>query len=182
MLRVVAGKYRGRKLDQPNKAITRPTMDRVKESIFNVIQFQISQTLVLDLFAGSGSLGIEALSRGAMKVIAVDKSPEAIKILTQNVEKLAINNIEIVKQEVLSFLKSASGKKFDFIFLDPPFKEYKLYNQVLQAICEAKILKRLGLIILETNAPKQIQIPEELIIQKQKKYGVSNVMFLANNI
>ena len=182
MLRVVAGKYRGRKLEQPPLSITRPTMDRVKESIFNMIQFKIEGALVLDLFAGSGSLSIESVSRGAMKSIAVDKSNEAIKIINNNLEYIGINNISVVKADVINYVASMAGTKFDFIFMDPPFADFEIYKKTFDAIHEAKILKDTGLIILETKNPQKIVIPEGFVVQKQRKYGISTVMMLANNI
>lgn len=182
MLRVVAGKYRGRKLEQPPLNITRPTMDRVKESIFNMIQFDIKGAIVLDLFAGSGSLSIEAVSRDAMKAIAVDKSKEAINIINGNLESIGINNVSVVKADVISYVHSMRGAKFDFIFMDPPFADFAIYKSTFEAILEAKILKDTGLIILETKDPQKIEIPEGFVIQKQRKYGISTVMMLANNI
>lgn len=182
MLRVVAGKYRGRKLEQPPLNITRPTMDRVKESIFNMIQFDIKGAIVLDLFAGSGSLSIEAVSRDAMKAIAVDKSKEAINIINGNIESIGINNISVIKADVISYVHSMKGAKFDFIFMDPPFADFEIYKSTFEAILSAKILKDTGLIILETKDPKKIHIPEGFVVQKQRKYGISTVMMLANNI
>ena len=182
MLRVVAGKYRGRKLEQPPKTITRPTMDRVKEAIFNMIQFKIEGAIVLDLFAGSGSLSIEAVSRGAMKSIAVDKSREAIKVINHNIEKIGINNISVQQTDVISFVQSMAGTKFDFIFMDPPFANFDIYYGTFEAIIKSKILKDTGVIILETMDPSKIQIPEGLVVQRQRKYGISTVMMLSNNI
>lgn len=182
MLRVVAGKYRGRKLEQPPKSITRPTMDRVKESIFNVIQFKIEGSLVLDLFAGSGSLSIESVSRGAMKAIAVDKSNEAIAMINKNLDSIGIKNVAVVKADVLKYVESMRGTKFDFIFMDPPFADFDIYFATLEKIKESDILKETGLIILETKDPSKIQIPDGFVIQRQKKYGISTVIMLANNI
>lgn len=182
MLRVVAGKYRGRKLEQPPKTITRPTMDRVKEAIFNMIQFDIEGAMVLDLFAGSGSLSIESVSRGAMKAIAVDKSPEAIKIIEKNLETIGINNVAVVKADVIEYVNRMAGTKFDFIFMDPPFANFDIYEQVFKAIINADLLKDQALIILETKDPNKIIIPEGLAIQKQKKYGISHVLMLGKNI
>lgn len=182
MLRVVAGKYRGRKLEQPPREITRPTMDRVKEAIFNMIQFDIEGSLVLDLFAGSGSLSIESVSRGAMKSIAVDKSPEAIKIITGNLETIGINNVSVVKADVIEYIQRMKGTKFDFIFMDPPFALFDIYEKVFNAILESDLLKDQSLIILETKNPAKIVIPEGLTIQKQRKYGISHVLMLGKNI
>lgn len=182
MLRVIAGKHRGRKLEQPPLSITRPTMDRVKEAIFNVIQFRVEGSIVLDLFAGSGSLSIEAVSRGAIKSIAVDKSPSAIQVMQRNLTRLKIDNVSLMQGDVINFIKHAKGTKFDIIFMDPPFAEFALYEKVLQALLESELLKEEGLVILETKNPRQITIPEGYVVRRQKKYGISTLIMLANNI
>lgn len=182
MLRVVAGKYRGRKLEQPPKSITRATMDRVKESIFNIIQFKIEGAIVLDLFAGSGSLSIESVSRGAMKAIAVDKNQDAIATINKNIETLGINNISVIKDDVVKVVERLKGTKFDFIFMDPPFANFPIYKETFEKILSSQLLKDTGFIILETIDPRQIEIPEGFVIQRHKQYGTSHVMFLANNI
>ena len=115
-IRVVGGEHRGRKIKQPPKSITRPTMDRVKEAMFNVIQFKIRGSICLDLFAGSGSLSIEAVSRGAMKSVAIDKSNDAINVINENLETIGINNVQVVKRDVVDYVRSAKGLKFDYIF------------------------------------------------------------------
>lgn len=182
MLRVIAGKYRTRELAQPSLEVTRPTMDRVKEAFFSMIQFDIPGSLVLDLFAGSGALGIEAISRGAMKSISVDSSREATKVIESNIAKLGINNISCVQADVIDYLDRLNGTKFDFIFMDPPYKDIALYNKTLEKINNNGLLKQNGLIILEAASPSEIIIPEGLTIQKQRKYGISNVLLIANNI
>ncbi len=182
MLRVIAGKYRGRHLEQPPLGITRPTTDRAKEAIFSSIHFKLEGALVLDVFSGSGSLSIEAVSRGAMKAFAVEQNKKAVEVIEHNVAKLEIPNISIIKRNAIDFLKSSAGTKYDFIFMDPPYKEPQLANDALQAIAQNGILKDLGLIVLETSKPSEIKIPEGLTIQKEKKYGKASILLLANNI
>lgn len=182
MLRVIAGKYRGRKLEQPPREITRPTMDRVKESIFNMIQFDIEGAIILDLFAGSGSLSIESVSRGAMKAIAVDKSDEAHKVMEKNISTIGIANITRVKADVVTYVQSLKGTKFDFIFMDPPFANFDIYLATFNAIKDSQILKDTGYIILETKDPEKITIPDGFVVSKNRKYGISHVLFLSNNI
>ena len=182
MLRVIAGKYRTRHLEQPALSVTRPTMDRVKEAIFSMIQFDLENSIVLDLFSGSGALSIEAISRGAMKAIAVEKSSEAVRVINKNIESLKINNMSVFQSDVITYLDRLNGMKFDFIFMDPPYKELSLYNQTLELIAKNNLLKETGLIILETSKVQEIVIPEGFTIQKQKKYGISNVLLIANNI
>lgn len=182
MLRVISGKYGKRMIKQPPLEITRPTMDRVKEAFFSMIQFEVPGSLVLDLFAGSGALSIEAVSRDAMKAIAVEKSREAFKTIEENLKTLGISNVSAVNADVLEYLPRLSGSKFDFIFMDPPYKELGLYEQTLKLIDELKLLKTHGLIILETSSPHEIKLPEGLTIQKQRKYGSTHIVLLANNI
>ena len=182
MLRVISGKYRGRKLIEPSGENTRPTMDRIKESIFSSIHFGLENAIILDLFSGSGSLAIEAVSRGAMKAFAIDNDKFAIKAIKKNIENLEIKNVKELKIDAISFLKSMSGAKFNYIFIDPPYKNNELYNNSLIEIAKGKMLKELGNIILETNSPREIRIPNKLTIQKEKKYGKTTILYIANNI
>lgn len=182
MLRVIAGKYGKRQLIQPALEVARPTMDRVKEAIFSMLQFDLKGSIVLDLFSGSGQLAIEAVSREAIKAIAVEKNREAIKIINQNLQDLKIANIAVVQADVIDYLPRLNGTKFDFIFMDPPYKDIELYNKSLALIQSNNLLKGNGLIVLETSNPNQIVIPEGLTIQKQRKYGSSHIVLLANNI
>lgn len=180
MLRVISGIYGGRKLKQPDLNITRPTKDRIKESVFSMIQFKVKNSIFLDLFAGSGSIAIEAVSRGAMKAIAIEKDKNVFKILNENVNDLKINNIETIKTNGIFYLKSARGKIFDFIYLDPPF-ELDLYNESLKLINENNLLSNKGYIILETNDPKLIKIPKNYLILKNKRFGKSNILLISKN-
>ena len=182
MIRIIAGKYRGIKLIQPNLDVVRPTMDRIKEAIFSSIQFDIKDSLFLDLYSGSGSIAFEAISRGAMKVIAVDNSFDAISCIKDNQNKLGITNISIIKSSVIPYVESIPGTQFDFIYIDPPYEKLELYNQTIANIFKSKILKPTGLIIVETNDPDVIKIPEGLLIQKKKKYGKVFILYISNNI
>lgn len=182
MLRVIAGKYKGLKINQPSLEITRPTSDRTREAIFSSIQFNIKGSVVLDLFAGSGANSIEAVSRGAIKAFAVEKNKEAFKIIDANIKKLEIDNIVINKNDVINFLNSNTGIKFDFIFLDPPYNEYNLLNLTLEKLKKGDFLKTTGLILCETDNPKRINLPKDFVIQKEKKYGKAHILAIANNI
>lgn len=182
MLRIIAGKYRKSILNQPNIDITRSTTDRVRESIFNCLQGRVDGSIVLDLFSGSGAMAIEAISRGAMKSICVDNSKEAISIIKANSEKLSIKNIDIYNQDASSFLMSKKGTKYDLIFLDPPYKNIVLLNQVLEILAKDVFLNQYGQIIVETqedNFP-EIKLPNKLIIDKTKKYGKTIIIFINN--
>lgn len=139
-MRVISGKSRGKKLVSLEGDNTRPTLDRVKEALFNKIQFYVQDAVVLDLFAGSGALGVEALSRGAKEVVFCDKVPDTIKVIKQNVT--ATNNLDksiIINKDYNDLLKNVSNKKFDIVFLDPPYKT-NLAIESLQKIVMSNLL------------------------------------------
>ncbi|VEU78319.1 16S rRNA (guanine(966)-N(2))-methyltransferase RsmD [Mycoplasmopsis columbinasalis] len=180
MLRIISGIHRSRKLEQPPLSITRPTIDRVREAIFNSIRSQVPNALVLDLFAGSDAFALEAISNGAMKAVCVENHPQALSAIKTNVANLKINNLELVNTDVLSFL-AKGGKEFDIIFLDPPYERYELLNSALQNIVDNKFLTTNGLVIVETNDQMQVQVPEGLLVRNTKKYGKVFVLYLAQN-
>jgi 16S rRNA (guanine966-N2)-methyltransferase len=122
-MRIISGTAKGTKLNTLEGLETRPTLDRVKESLFSIIQLKIPDSNVLDLFAGSGALGIEALSRGASKAVFCDSNYSAIKIVNQNLEKTKLlNKAKVLNTNYNSALESLSNEKFDIVFLDPPYK------------------------------------------------------------
>ncbi len=180
MLRIIAGKYGGRKLEQPSLETTRATTDRIREAIFSSIQFNIDGALVLDLFSGSGAFAFESVSRGAMKSIAIEKDPKAAKVIEYNKQTINANNVDIFRMDAISYIKSKSGAKFDFIFVDPPYEEIKLYNETLNNIKTSELMANSGYIILETDSPHKIKLPEGFMIQKNKKYGKVHVLFISN--
>ena len=182
MLRVIAGKYKGQKLNHPPLEVTRPTTDRAREGIFSSIQFNIKGSVVLDLFSGSGANAIESISRGATKAISVEKNKDAFKSIQLNIKKLKINNITLYKNDVIDFLDLNKGIKFDFIFLDPPYQEYELLNLTLKKLKNGNFLKKTGLIFCETDNPLKIDLPNDFVIQKEKKYGKTKILAIANNI
>ncbi|VEU75665.1 DNA methylase [Mycoplasmopsis maculosa] len=182
MIRVISGKYRSRILSQPNTTNTRPTMDRVREAIFSSIRQDIENKIVLDLFSGSGAFSIEAISNGAMKAVSIENNKEALKVINDNIKALKINNLEVLNLDVLIFLKRYTGRVFDYIFLDPPYKEYETLNSSLELIVNNNFLNNFGKIILETDNPEEIKIPNELVLNKIKKYGKVYVLFIHKNI
>jgi 16S rRNA (guanine966-N2)-methyltransferase len=184
-MRIIGGKYKGKKLIQPLDKTTRPLKDLVKESIFNIIQhsnkinIQIENSKVLDLYAGSGSFGIECISRDAKLVYFFEKHLNAIKILNQNINSLKENsNYKLFEKDCLDFLASDSftTKNFNIIFLDPPFKEDTL-NKILNLILSKNILKDNGLIIIHRHIKDKIKIIDELEIVEDRKYGISRIFF-----
>ncbi|MCK5867318.1 MAG: 16S rRNA (guanine(966)-N(2))-methyltransferase RsmD [Mycoplasmataceae bacterium] len=181
MLRVIAGKYGGRLLKQPELKITRATTDRAKEAIFSSFQFKLSGSIFLDLFSGSGSIAIEAVSRGAMKSIAIESNEKAISIIKKNLGTLKINNVSVVRTLVESYINSSKGMKFDFIYMDPPYNSNN-YNSLIQLIKDKEILTQEGYLLIETSKPWEISIPEGFVKMKTRKYGKSSIVIITNNI
>lgn len=169
-MRVVSGKVRGRKLKEPADYSIRPTTDNVKESVFNIIQFDIEGRRVLDLFAGTGQLGIECLSRGAAEVVFVDKSRDAVALVKQNLTTCGLQ-AQVVNDDSLAYLKR--GGKFDLVFLDPPYAT-ELVDQALQIINSVDILSEGGIIICESSREKSM--PEMISPYfKRKEYNYGKV-------
>ena len=149
-MRVISGSARGTTLKTPAGMQTRPTTDRVKESIFNIIQRYIPCENVLDAFAGSGALGIEALSRGAESCTFIEANPEALSILRKNVEGARVSDkSEILRKDIFDFL-NLTNKKFDIIFLDPPYNKGFL-SPVFKIVKERKLLSENGIVLVETE-------------------------------
>ena len=132
-MRVITGSARGRKLKTPQGMDVRPTTDSVKEAIFNIIQFDVEGRRVLDLFAGTGQMGIEALSRGAKECVFVDSSRQALNIVKEN---LKICNLQgtVISGDAVSYL--SRGESFDLVFMDPPY-DSDLYERCLEALCRS---------------------------------------------
>jgi len=181
-MRIIAGKHKGRKLFELTHLGTRPTIDRVRESIFSKIQFDIKYATVLDLFSGTGAMSFEALSRGAKVVYAIDNSKESYELIKKNNEMLK-ENLNIVyadfKTSLLDFKKQ--NKTFDVIFLDPPYEtDYAEY--ALEFIAKNNLLNSNGVIVWEHNKNKnQYVLPTELIIYDEKKYGAVFVTYITLN-
>ena len=169
-MRVVSGVARGRKLKEPQGEKIRPTSDKVKESIFNIIQFDIEGRRVLDLFAGTGQLGLEALSRGARSVVFVDSASESVKLIRDNLKICDLSDrASIYSRDALRFIES--DEKYDLIFVDPPY-DSNLVKVVVSKIVEFDKLNINGIIICElkvdTTTP-EVTLPYTL--QKEYKYG-----------
>ena len=174
-MRVITGSARGMALKAPKGMDTRPTMDQVKEGIFSAIQFEVEGRRVLDLFAGSGQMGIEALSRGAKSAVFVDMREDACKVVRENLAKTRLEqNARVVRADYLSYLASAR-KTFDLIFLDPPYAEVFLENS-LKRISEIDILSDSGIIITERPYAKELpaEIPG-LLRYRDYRYGKAAV-------
>ena len=160
---------------------TRPTSDRAKEALFNILGMDVVDSCFLDLFAGSGAIGLEAASRGAKTAILIDKSKEAVKIIKRNAEKTHLeNNVSIYQAEAIEALKTIVKEKQDYIFLDPPYKSDLLFKSI-NTILEQNILVKGGIIIAETDEPEVFknQIKDiEIEIIDERKYGRNQFLFL----
>ena len=180
-MRIISGKARGTNLYTLEGLETRPTLDRVKESLFNIINQYIYDSVVLDLFSGSGAIGLEFASRGAKKVYLCDNSKKAVDIINKNIEKTHLSEkIELYCLDFKDCLNKMSGKEFDIIYLDPPYKT-DCIKQSLELINKLDILKSDGMIILETDEPQRISKEIENLdftIFDSRKYGRAYLYFL----
>ncbi len=181
-MRVISGVARGTKLYTLEGENTRPTLDRVKEALFNIIQFKIPDSVVLDLFAGSGALGIETLSRGAKKVYFCDCYTDAVNIINKNLEKTRFKEkSEIYKLKYDNALIKIKNEniKFDIVFLDPPYKTDYI-KKSLEKLLEYDLIKNDTLLVLETDEEKRIleEIKDTVVdVYDVRKYGRVSLLF-----
>ncbi len=183
-MRIIGGKFKGKKLLEPNDRETRPLKDLTKESIFNIINhsnkfsIDIKKAYILDLFSGVGSFGIECLSQGASHVTFIEKYEGVLPILKNNLNNLkSEKNYEIIESDILNKFKFKSLKlSYDVIFLDPPYKEKALEN-ILNKIIENKILKDNGIIIIHRHKKEIDEFPKNFQLIDEKKYGISKIIF-----
>ncbi len=177
-MRIISGKARGTKLYTLEGETTRPTLDRVKESLFNIIQEKIVGSSFLDVFSGSGAIGLEAASRGAKEVILCEKDKNAIKVIKKNIEKthLEVTLYETSYEKMLEKL----DKKLDIIYIDPPYKTNLVYETVNKLI-NLNLLKTDSLIIVETDEEERVEQALKKLnvnIVKKRKYGRVHLIFL----
>ena len=169
-MRVITGSARGRRLKELEGLETRPTTGKVKEALFSVIQFDIEGRRVLDLFAGTGQLGIEALSRGAECAVFVERRRDALQVIRENLEACGMTDkARVVNGDAMSYLKS--GEKFDLIFLDPPYAS-GLLEQALEEIVRFDICRRHGIIVAESAADKTLPpLAGPYALYREYRYG-----------
>ena len=178
MMRIITGTARGTKLVTLEGEATRPTSERTKESVFSMLQFDIEGRRVLDLFGGSGQMGLEALSRGAASATIVDQSPDAVKIIKTNAQKTKLfDRCVILTKDYKAYLKGTKDK-FDIIFLDPPY-DTNMLSEALRIILEQDMLNYQGSIVLESGSD---DIPEygDLTLRRHYKSGRAYVTVLIN--
>ena len=180
-MRIISGKARGTKLYTLDGTATRPTLDRVKESLFNIIQNDIEDSTVLDLFSGSGAIGLEFLSRGAKRAVLCDSSKDAIKIIKQNVQKTHFEEkVEVYNMEFTKLVERLQNQKFDIIYIDPPYAT-DFIKISLEKIIEYELVNENTKIIVETDDETKIlnQIEKmDVEITDKRKYGRATIIFL----
>ena len=183
-MRIIAGNLKGKKIFYPEDKQTRPLRDMVKESIFNLIEnsnkynIQIDKSNILDLFSGSGSFGLECMSRGAKKVFFFENYPEALKILKKNILELKLSErCKIFEKNCLNFneYQNIFDEKFDIIFIDPPFKE-KNINLLIEKILSKEMLSDTGIVIIHRHKKDDVIISNKFQTLDTRSYGISKII------
>lgn len=175
-MRVIAGKMRGTKLIAPDNDDIRPTTDRVKEDIFNIISPYVIDAVFLDLFAGSGAMGIEALSRGAERAVFVDRSGKSLSVASKNIKKCRCEEQCVKVRMPAERYVRQSKERFDIIFLDPPYRYEKLKN-IIENIIKYDILKDDGILIVEHDRNVPLEVDGRLEKVRDKTYSLTQVEF-----
>ena len=182
-MRIISGFFKGRKILEPKDEKTRPLKDLTKESIFNILKhsnkfdINLNNSIILDLFSGVGSFGIECISRGAKKVVFIENYKNTLLILKKNLSNLAtVDNYEIIEKNIYTEnFNENLNDRFDLIFLDPPYKD-KNINDLIEQIIEKKILKKTGIILIHRHKKDDIEITSKLNILDSRKYGISKII------
>ena len=178
-MRIIAGRFGSRRIEAPKGMDTRPTLDQTRESMFNVLQGETEGARVLDLFAGSGALGLEALSRGAVRAVFCDTGREAVKVLRANIAALGVGDeTRVLVEDCFAALDrlASEEERFDLIFLDPPYTRDA--GPVMKKILSDNLLSDSGLIVLERDARTALSIPEGLRVRRSKVYGRTALDFI----
>ncbi len=178
-MRIITGSARGKRLQTPEGLHTRPTSDRVKQSVFNIIQFDIEGRKVLDLFGGSGQLGLEAMSRGAASCVIVDGDRAAQKAIEANIKNCGFDrNCQLIKGDSFQFLQRQKPNSYHLIFLDPPYGG-ELLNRAIAEICRIDILAEGGIMVCEGAVTDQLQpVPAPYRVVKQYRYGHTDLTII----
>ncbi|MBR0426690.1 MAG: 16S rRNA (guanine(966)-N(2))-methyltransferase RsmD [Clostridia bacterium] len=180
-MRIISGTARGTNLFTLEGTDTRPTLDRVKESLFNIINLKIYDAVVLDLFSGSGAIGLEFASRGAKEVVLCDNSKKATQIIQKNIEKTHLQEkVKLYNCDYIELLENSKDKKFDIIYLDPPYKTDYII-EAINLILDFDLIDEDGLIIAETDEPERIESElneKNITILDKRKYGRAYLIFI----
>jgi len=185
-MRIIGGAFKGKKIFEAFDKNTRPLKDLVKESILNILEhskdskINLNNSLVLDLFAGTGSFGLECISRGASKVYFIENYNQSLQILDKNIKKLKCEKrTKVFNENAFNFfnIEELKKEKLDLIFLDPPYKEENI-NIILENIAKLKLLKESGLVVLHRHKKTKNDIGENFLIKRSVKYGISKITFI----
>lgn len=176
-MRIIAGEMRGRRLKTVAGMDTRPTADKIKGAIFNVLREKIDQARVLDLFAGTGNLAFEALSRGAREVVLVEKAFPAQKVIQENLSNLGGEQTQLFGMDAFEFLRQYPEEQFDLIFLDPPYHK-ELVSKALILLGNPCRLTLSGVIVAETASNEELQVSEPFEIRKTGEYGDTKIWYI----
>jgi 16S rRNA (guanine966-N2)-methyltransferase len=172
-MRIIAGEHKGARIFAPPGRDTRPTSDRVRENVFNIVAPWVEDARVLDLYAGSGAMGLEALSRGATAAVFVETDPDAVRAIERNLDKLRLRGATVVRLEATAALaqETAAGRKYDLVLVDPPYAmtKFDALDRYLPTV-----LADDGLLVLETDARTEPQLPA-LVVRTTRKYGSTRV-------
>ena len=184
-MRIISGTFRGKKILEPKDIKTRPLKDLTKESIFNILnhsnkfKINLEDSNILDLFSGVGSFGIECLSRGVKSVIFIENYNGVLPVLKKNLQNLkAIENYKIIEKDIYNGkIFETLDKKFDIVFMDPPYKDKNL-NLLLENLENIKILNKNGIVVIHRHKNEQDMIPKNFKVIEEKRYGLSKIIFL----
>lgn len=178
-MRIISGDWKGRRLKALKGNATRPTSDKVKGAIFNILGDKVRGAKVLDLFAGTGSLSLEALSRGATEAVLIEKSRKAWEVVNDNIQMLGVQEqVQLYNMDAFSFLKQTRDEGYDLIFVDPPYRQ-GFIDRVLALVNENIILNPEGVIIIETASDEEITDDiASLEIRITKQYGDTKIWFI----
>lgn len=181
MLRITGGYYKNSKIISPKGRLIRPTSDRVREALFNILAKRIEGSFFLDLFAGTGAVGVEALSRGAEKSIFIENNNHCVKIINENLKRLNLQEVSnILRGDVISLLNSKGlniNEKMDLIYCDPPYRS-TFTEDIMNAIHNKKLLKREGLLIFEHSSKDEIEDSNFWDTVDSRRYGEAALTFL----
>ena len=176
-MRIIAGSRKGHKIDAPPGRRTRPTSDRVRENVFNIVAPWVDGARVLDLYAGSGAMGLEALSRGALSAVFVESDLDAVRAIERNLDKLRLTGATIVRQGVSTALaqEANADRKYDLVLVDPPYvmTDYDMLSRYLPLV-----LAEDGLVVLESDARNDPELP--FVIRTSRTYGGTRVTVFAH--
>jgi len=171
-VRIIAGSHKGHRIDAPRGVTTRPTSDRVRESVFNLVAPWVEDAQVLDLYAGSGAMGLEALSRGAARAVLVEADVDACRTINANLDKLRLTGAQVLCQDVTRFL-AAETRTYDLVFCDPPYEDYeRLAPRLTRHL--PRVLAEDGLLVLETSSRNpEPELP--LTLRTSRRYGSARI-------